>query len=167
MRASDALLMPDSDLMRKDHDADLRLFREATQGVSAKARLAEWEQRRSAGEHCYTHVQDDVLVSYGWMIERQAHSWLSNVQQGFEFPPNSAVVYDFYTDPDFRQSGYYQSGVAKAVHDAATVPGTEWIYVTVLAEDRVPRWWVERLGFTYVCSLYYKRTLWKTKKWQS
>jgi hypothetical protein len=167
MSARDAFLLPDSDLLRKDCDTDLRLFRRVVPGVFAEGLRAEWERRRAAGEHCYTRVEDDVLVSYGWMIERQLHSWLSCVQQGFEFPPNSAVVYDLYTDPKFRQSCYYQVGLAKSVRDAAAVPGTEWIYVTVLAGDRVPRWWVERLGFAYVCSLYYKRLLWKTKKWQS
>jgi hypothetical protein len=165
--AHDALLMPDTDLLRKDCVEDLKLYRSSAPGVSEDAMRESFLKRRSAGEHCYTRVEDGVLVSYGWMIERQKRSSLSEVQQEYEFPPNTAVIYDLYTDPRYRQSGFYQACFAKTLRDAATIPGTEWIYVTVLTSNRVPLWWVERLGFSLVCSIHYERKLWTSKKWQS
>ena len=133
MSASDALRLPDSDLLRKDCDADLRLFRSVVPGVFAEALPAEWEQRRAAREHCYTRVEDGVLVSYVWMIERQLHSWLSCVRQGFEFPPDSAVVYDLYTDPKFRQSCYYQSSAGHPLQSALTSITLTWSGLLVSA----------------------------------
>jgi hypothetical protein len=39
--------------------------------------------------------------------------------------------------------------------------------MTVRADDRVPRWWVERLGAHYCESYFYRRVLWREEKWRS
>lgn len=163
MTPAEALQLPNRGLARKDCIEDLRLV----STDAREAQIEEWQKRLRSGEHCYSFAKNDHLLSYGWMIERQAACYLPQVRMHFDFPSNSAVIYDFYTDPEHRQSNFYQMALIQALHDAANIPDTEWIYSAVLADDSTPRWWVERLGFTYECSLFYKRTLWRANKWRS
>lgn len=165
MTPAEALQLPNPALTRKDSLEDLQLV--SPPDKSREAQIEEWQKRLRSGEHCYTITRNGALVSYGWMIERQVRCYLPQVSQYFDFPPNSAVLYDFYIDLEHRRSNFYQASLIEALHDAANTPGTEWIYCAVLADDAVPRWWVERLGFTYLCSHFYKRVLWRTRKWRS
>ena len=54
-----------------------------------------------------------------------------------------------------------------AMQDAAQIPGTQWIYLSILASDTVPRWWVERLDMEYCGGASYKRILWWRKTCRS
>jgi hypothetical protein len=51
------------------------------------------------------------------------------------------------------------------LHEAAEVPGTEWIHVGVTRSNKVPYWWVNRLRLTHCESYFYRRIGWKEKKW--
>src|SRR5207302_510844 len=59
-----------------------------------------------AGNHVFTRVEDGRLVHYGWLIERQQKSFISEVGHNFYLPPDSAVLADFYTHPAARGKGF-------------------------------------------------------------
>jgi hypothetical protein len=136
-------------------------------GESREALLTLWRGRLDAGEHVYTRTENGCLAIYGWMIERQSSCFLTDVRQQMDMPEAPAVLYDFFTAPEFRNRDFYPQLLVHSVrHTAASVPGIRWIYMTVRADDRVPRWWVERLGAHYCESYFYRRVLWREEKWR-
>jgi hypothetical protein len=135
-------------------------------GESREALLTLWRDRLDAGEHVYTRIENGSLAIYGWMIERQSSCFLTDVRQRIEMPDAPAVTYDFFMAPEFRNRDFYPQLLMHSLrHTAAKVPGIQWVYMCVRADDTVPRWWVERLGAHYYESYFYRRVLWREEKW--
>ncbi len=109
--------------------------------------------RIDAGVHPYTIVRDGVLVHYGWLTERTKRSFITEVQHAYDYPPNSAVMWDFYTRPSHRGQGLYSQSLKQILDDASKIPGTDYIYVAVLADNVASRKAIERVGFEYHESL--------------
>jgi CelD/BcsL family acetyltransferase involved in cellulose biosynthesis/RimJ/RimL family protein N-acetyltransferase len=135
-----------------------------------------WQMRFSAflnrvlmglenGNHVYTRVEDGRLVHYGWLIERQQKSHLSEVGHDFYLPPESAVLADFYTHPAARGKGLYQHSLRQMVHDASLIAGTKHIFIGVLADNFPSRHVIEKVGFDYRFSFFSRTIGGKTKRW--
>src|SRR6185437_3871432 len=102
-----------------------------------------------SGVHSYSVVKDDQLVHYGWLTEKSAPSFITEVEHLYEYPPNSAVMWDFYTHPLYRGQGLYSETLRQILSDAAANPATEFIYIAVLADNVSSRKAIERVGFMY------------------
>jgi hypothetical protein len=150
---------------RMDCQKDIERY-VAQPGESRDAVLQDWRRRIARGEHVFTRVEDNSLATYGWLIERQRVCFLNDVGQNYEFPENTAVIYDFFTVPDYRNREFYGQLLMHSVRAAAGIAGTKWIYMAARADDTVPLWWVERLGTEYCGSLFYRRVLWSKTKWR-
>ena len=109
--------------------------------------------RIDAGVHPYTVVRDGVLVHYGWLTPRTKQSFITEVQHAYDYPPNSAVMWDFYTRPSHRGQGLYSQSLKQILDDASKIPCTEYIYIAVLADNIASRKAIERAGFQYHESL--------------
>lgn len=164
--ASEALEFEEQPLFHFDSLDDLRCYAPAPD-QSLPALLGSWEKRLGAGEHVYTRTEQGRLAAYGWLVERQQVCFLSEVRQQGTFPPDTAVIYDFFVAPEFRSRDFYPQLLMHSLrHAAGTISGTRWIYMAVRADDTVPLWWVERLGAQYCESYFYERTLWRENKWR-
>jgi len=119
------------------------------------------------GNHVYTRVEDGRLVHYGWLIERQQKSHLSEVGHDFYLPPESAVLADFYTHPAARGKGLYQHSLRQMVHDASVIPGTRHVFIGVLADNVPSRHVIEKVGFDYLFSFFARTAGGKTKRWST
>ena len=109
--------------------------------------------RIDAGVHPYTVVRDGVLVHYGWLTPRTKQSFITELQHAYDYPPNSAIMWDFYTRPSHRGQGLYSQSMKQILEDASKIPGTEYIYIAVLADNAASRKAIERVGFQYHESL--------------
>jgi len=163
---ADAAELPDSPDISRDRWEDLELFVPTEPRHEREAILEDWRQRRARGEHVYTKIEDGRLAAYGWVVERQKTMRLDWVKQAVDLPDGSAVIYDFYTLPEYRHRDFYQRLLMHAMQDAARMPGTQWIALSILGNDTVPRWWVERFGMEFTGSYFYRRVLWLSKKWR-
>jgi GNAT superfamily N-acetyltransferase len=162
----EAAELPASDDFARDRWEDLDLFAPTEPRHVREDVLEDWRQRRVRGEHVYTRIEDGRLAAYGWVVERQKTAPLTWVKQTVDLPDHAAVIYDFYTLPEYRHHDFYQRLLMHAMQDAARMPDIQWICLSILASDRVPRWWVERIGMQYCASHFYRRILWWTTKWQ-
>lgn len=121
-----------------------------------------------AEQHCYTLVENDCLVHYGWLGLRQQKARLSEVGQEFIFDePDNAVLYDFFTHPQARGRGFYQQALYQILHDVAELPDIKKIYIMVLADNAPSRHVIEKVGFTYESSLFRQKRLGKTLTWST
>lgn len=123
-------------------------------------------QQIEADQRCYTLVENDCLIHYGWLGFRQTKSRLSEVEQEFVYDePENAVLYDFFTHPQARGRGLYQQALYQILHDVAAVPGIKKIYIMVLADNGPSRHVIEKVGFKYQGSLFRQRRFGKTTNW--
>ena len=127
--------------------------------------LRQAEERLASGEHCYTYVENGVLVHYGWLADHRERTYMGEVHLSWTLPPGSAVVYDFYTHPRFRGRGMYASSLGRMIRDAAAIPGLGAVYICVLADNAPSRRVIERLGFVYDRSFYERRRLAGVRRW--
>jgi len=100
-------------------------------------------------------------------IERQKISNVFEVEQEFELPPDTAVLFDYYTHPNARGKGLYQQSLLQGLHDAANVPGTRKVFMGVMSDNTPSRHVVEKLGFQYEGSLFKMTKFGRSKKWQT
>lgn len=135
---------------RKDSLHDLLCYEPADRSERSKQSfLSDVMTRIESGVHSYTVVHDNQLVHYGWLTERSKQSFITEVQHPYQYPPNSAVMWDFYTQPASRGQGLYSQSLKQIMSDAAAGPGVDFIYIAVLADNIASRKAIERAGFIY------------------
>lgn len=164
----DVRRLPHPQMMAVDKLDALIAFEPMTEYQTRQEFLARALHQLEAGQHCYTFVENDCLIHYGWLGLRQQKARLSEVGQEFIYDePENAVLYDFFTHPQARGKGLYQQSLYQILHDAAAVPGIKQIYIMVLADNRPSRHVIEKVGFTYQCSLFRQKRFWKTTNWKT
>lgn len=158
--------LSDLRLMQRDNIEDLLAYKpvEAWQ-PPVSTFMREALERLSTGCHVYTRAENDTLLHYGWLIERQAKSYLSEVGQDFYPLADSALLFDYYSHPQARGKGLYRASLCQMLRDAAQIPGTKRIYISVLADNYASRHVIEKVGFIYEYSFYSQKKLWKTRRW--
>ncbi len=135
--------------------------------IARKEFLSVSLRRLGDGERVYTYVENGRLLNYGWLIERQEKSFISEVKQEFFFPPNSACLYDFYTSPNARCRGLYTMSLQKMLKDISCVTETEKVFIFVLADNFPSRHVIEKLGFIYQYSLFERVRFGRSLKWST
>lgn len=151
--------------LKKDYLPDLLKFEPAESWQTKEAFMAEALQRLERGEHVYTYASDECLLHYGWLIEQQQESFFTEVQQRFQYPEKSAVLYDFYTHPAARGRGFYQKNLKQMLGDVGKLKDVKHVYISVLSDNGPSRHVIEKLGFEYQCSLFHSSIFGSSKKW--
>lgn len=165
---SDIKRLPHPQLMTRDEVRALLAFTPMTDYQTHQGFLARALHQLEADQHCYTLVENDCLLHYGWLGLRQQRARLSEVGQEFIFDePDNAVLYDFFTHPQARGRGFYQQALYQILHDVAELPDIKKIYIMVLADNAPSRHVIEKVGFTYESSLFRQRRLGKTTTWST
>lgn len=157
LRASEISQEDGDPMIIRDSLSDLLCYEpaEASQASSQQFLLAAMK-RIEAGAHVYTHVQDGRLVHYGWLTPRESKSFITEVGYGYEYPPNTSVMWDFYTLPTCRGQGLYSRSLQRILSDVAANAGAEFVYIAVLANNWPSRRAIEKTGFKYHDSIVRK-----------
>ncbi len=164
----DAANVPDSSVPRMiccNSLEDLLRYQPAEGWQSRRRFLSTSLRRIENGLRVYTYAENDQLLHYGWLIERQEKSFVTEVRQEFNFPPNSACLFDFYTFPQARGRGLYTLSLRTMLQDAVCIPGTAKIFIAVLADNSSSRHVIEKVGFAYECSLFEQVWLGLARRW--
>ncbi len=158
--------LSDSQLMKRDHIPDLLVYQpmEAWQPPVNKFMKRALENLE-AGHHVYTHVEDGMLVQYGWLIEPQSQKSSAGDEQGLVLPPDSVLLTDFYTYS--QGQSLPRSSLYQMLRDAAGVPGAKQAFICVSAGNRGLRRVVEEANFTYQYSFFKKNVLGRMRSWST
>jgi CelD/BcsL family acetyltransferase involved in cellulose biosynthesis/peptidoglycan/xylan/chitin deacetylase (PgdA/CDA1 family)/GNAT superfamily N-acetyltransferase len=158
--AAEARKIPKEEFVKRDCLPDLLAFQPTEHRQTRHRFLPSALERLELGlHHVYTRTEGGRLVHYGWLAERQTQTHFPSVGADFTFPPNTAVLSDYYTIPEARGQGYYTRSLRQMLRDAAAIPGTEYIYLNVLADNWASRRVVEKVGFRHVFSIKRHRVL--------
>ncbi len=159
--------LPKFNLMKRDCIEDLLKY-EPVEGWQFT--VSEFHQvchkRFESGNHSYTLAENNKLLHYGWLVEKQEISNVYEVKQELKLPPNSSVLFDFFTHPESRGKGFYNNSMCQILHDTIQNNETKQVYICVLADNLTSRSVIEKLGFNYQGSLFHETKFAKVKKWQ-
>lgn len=160
--------LPRPSAMKRDDIDDILAYQpaEAWQLVVG-AFMREALARLQEGCHIYTHVRDGKLLHYGWLIERQEKSTLTEVGQDYYPPPDAALLFDYYSRPEARGKGLYRASLCQMLHDAALIPGTRRVLIAVLADNGPSRHTIEKIGFSYLYSFFKKTGFGRIERWST
>jgi len=153
--------------MSRDCVDDLLAFEPSEIWQSHSGFLAESLRRLERGDHIYTLVENGRLVHFGWLSQCQQKATFPEVGQEIWFPPGTAVLYDFYTDPGARGRGLYRASLSQMLQDAAAGLGRQLIFIAVEADNHPSRHVIEKLGFSYAFSLFRTIKLGRLKRWST
>lgn len=123
-------------------------------------------KRFEEGNFSYTFADEQKLLHYGWLVDNQEVSSVYEVEQQMKLPPNSSVLYDFFTHPEARRKGFYKKALCQILHEIAEKGKAKQVFISVLADNTASRSVIEKIGFTYQGSLFKETKIGKIKKWQ-
>lgn len=164
LRSSD--FAPSGGQMKINQLSDLIKFEPSESWQTKEMFMAESLQRLERGEQVYTYASNERLFHFGWLVGQQHEAYFTEVQQRFQYPEGTAVLYDFYTNPDARGQGLYQKTLSQMLSDVSKLDGVRQVYISVRADNKPSRHVIEKLGFEYQSSLFHLRVLGISKKWR-
>jgi hypothetical protein len=85
-------------LFRKDMLEDFLCYAGSFRWISRQHLMRSAIERIRRGSHCYTVVEDGVLIHYAWLHPGVEEMDLSEVEYRYPIPPKGAVLYDDRTD---------------------------------------------------------------------
>jgi hypothetical protein len=94
---SDPGAKPDP-IFRKDMLEDFLCYAGSFRWISRQHLMQSAIERMRRGSHCYTVVEDGVLIHYAWLHVGVREMDLSEVGYTYPLPPGGAVLYDDRTD---------------------------------------------------------------------
>ncbi len=140
--------------VRKDSPEDLLCYTPCENWQPSKAEFLHSALARiERGSHVFTRVEDGVLVHFGWSTERAKDAYITEVQHSYTYPDDSAVLWDFYSHPDYRGRGFFSKSLRCILNDLTVSSGTKWAYIFVLADNVPSRSVIEKAGFEYQQSM--------------
>jgi len=138
---------------------DLLAFRATDPLFGRRDLLLEAMKRFSVGETLYSICREGRLAHYGWLFRGARKHRLQGVNATFDSPPDSAVLYGFFTDPEHRGRGLYQRTLRQILRDLA-LDGVRTAYIGVLKDNLSSRRAIEAAGFTLSRVYRRRRVLW-------
>ena len=134
---------------------DLAHFEQTERWLPRDTFIAEARRRIDAeGMRLYTAILGDRLVHWGWLVPRQQRSWFPYVQQHYDYPDGTAVLFNAYTHPAARGTGLHTRSMMRRVADGAAQPGARWVYTAIESHNRASRAVAARCGFKCVDVLF-------------
>lgn len=154
-------------LMSKDCLEELLVFQQTPSGQTRSDFMFQSLKRIENGGHIYTYIEDGKLLFYAWLMEQQKKLFFPEVEQEFQFPPNSVLLFDYSTHPQVQKRSLDQPALSQMLHDAIALPDTKQVYIAVPSDNKHLRHTIEDIGFTYESSLFKTSTFDKIKQWPS
>lgn len=145
-------------------EGDIFCFQQTERWLNRDSFIAEARRRISNAIRIYTITNNDIILHYGWLVSHQERDWFPYIQQYFDFPLKTAVLFNFYTHPTARGRGLYQRAMARMAHDAARIENAEHVFIAVESHNRSSRHAVEKVGFQSVAIPYLRQHFGRTTR---
>jgi CelD/BcsL family acetyltransferase involved in cellulose biosynthesis/predicted acetyltransferase len=149
---------PDGLRFRVDALDDFECFHGADRWMSRERLLANARARLAAGEHCWTVVEDGVLVHYAWLQLGRDSVHVTEVDAVFRSAAPMAVLYDAHTDQRARGRGLHRMSLRHRI-DAARAAGATRVISGALETNIASRRNLESVGFAVEQRLVRRRVL--------
>jgi CelD/BcsL family acetyltransferase involved in cellulose biosynthesis len=151
-------------VFRKDMLEDFLGYAGSFRWISRQHLMQSAIERLRRGSHCYTVVEDGVLIYYGWLhvgIQEMDLTELGDYK--YRFPPSAAVLYDDRTDVAAaravmrrtrgagareRRGGLHKRAMLHRFHEGFAM-GADYALASILVSNTLPSNNVANLGIPY------------------
>ncbi|MGB7542695.1 MAG: GNAT family N-acetyltransferase, partial [Burkholderiales bacterium] len=157
-KSEPAEVVRDSEIFAQRYE-DLLLYEECNPWLDRRQLLSAALKRFSSGETLYSASRDGKLLHYGWVAPGGQSHFLQGVNATFKSPSDSAVLYDFFTHPEYRRQGLYQRNLRQILRDLGGA-GVRKAFIGVLEGNEGSRRAIENVGFALYRSFRRRRILW-------
>jgi CelD/BcsL family acetyltransferase involved in cellulose biosynthesis/GNAT superfamily N-acetyltransferase len=147
-------------VLRKDELSDFLRYSGSNRWLSHNRLMAAAVRRIDQRQHCFTAIEDGILVHYGWLQLNRQTIEITEVGMKIDLPPSTAVLYDFYTEPSARGRGLYRRALRHIVADAFAA-GADRAFIGAMEGNRPSRKGIESAGFKPYLRLTHRRLLWR------
>lgn len=152
-------------LVRNNALDDLLRHQPAGGFPSSRQFLSTVLYRIESGARIYSCSEDNRLLSFGWLVERQEKFLVSEVGQELVLPPNSACLFDFFASPQAQQRELLTPIVWAMLRDVAGMSGVSRTFIVASADDTPLRQAIEEVGFAYECSMFEEVVFGRSTRW--
>ena len=159
----DLTVAPNTEDINKQKLSDLLLYTGSNQYRTKSELISQALERILEGETLYTISRNGLLANYQWMSKGGKTHRLTDVDMEFKSPPGSAIIYDAFTDPQFRRQGLSSRGLKKIIFDCVN-DGVQEIYIGHTYKNFASKALIEKEGFKVFRIFIKKRFLWFVKK---
>jgi len=146
MSREDSAGVTPGETMNVNSFEDLEKFDQSVSWITRDAFLAEARDRIANGQEVFTEAADDYLAHYGWLVPRQEKGYFPLVEQHYEYPPGSAVMYNGFCHPRARGRGLHQKSLGARAKAAFADPETNYLYAAIEIDNWASRHCSEKLG---------------------
>lgn len=150
----EAMNLPTIDNIEVNQTIDFLKFKPTESWQTRQNFFSTCLGRFKNGNCGYSYSDDEFLLHSGWLAPLQDKSYFTEVSKEYIYPEPGAVLFDFYTHPKARGQGLYQKSLTRMLKDATHIPGINYIYISVLADNSPSRHVIEKVGFQYLDSVY-------------
>jgi len=98
------------------------------------------------------------------MLEKQENCPITE-GPAFTLPPNSALLLDFYTHPNYRELGLYRKSLRHMFFDALA-SDIRQIYIFVPKNETTAGCVIENAGFAYEKRFFERNRFGKVSRWE-
>lgn len=101
-----------------NHYWDLMLFNDLNESLCKTKLISNALKRFNTEDLLYTIVINGELAQYGWLANARQSRFDLDGNIILDFPDNSVVLYDLFTDRNYRNLGLFESMVKKMIVDS-------------------------------------------------
>jgi CelD/BcsL family acetyltransferase involved in cellulose biosynthesis len=148
-----------------DRPEDLLLYTGSNRWCPRQALMATALERLREGEHCYTVVEDGVLLHYGWINPSARELHVTEVDRRIPLPEGSALVYDGYTEPGARGRGLHTRSLQYRVAECFRL-GARSVTTSALESNPVSVRNIQRVFGRPVGRVVQVRRLGRVRSWE-
>lgn len=144
--------------VHKQSYSDLLKYSGSIPWLDKRSLLSQAQRRFDSNEVLYSIIIDNTLAHWGWFAPGGRTHIFTDTQMKFESQMNSAVLYDFYTEPHFRKRGLYRACMTAMIEDARSL-GITTVYISVSHDNIASKSAIESVGFSPIKTFIHKRVL--------
>lgn len=143
--------------------ADLLLYTNTTKGLEKKRFFSNALKRFERENVLYSHVDQNLLSHYCWVIQKSGKQLLTEVEMEFITPENSVYIDDYFTQTDFEGNELLSKSLSKIFRKSKT-DNIHEIFIKVPPDDIDTQQLIKSIGFSLFRTYEKKRILWWANK---
>jgi len=150
--------------IHRDEYGDLLKWEGASSEVASliASLVKELPELRRNGRTLHTILIADRLAGWGFSYWPREPAFITETQTTFEFEPESVMLYDFETIPEFRGRKLYQTLLSNILRERFA-EGAQRAYISCVETNHASRRAIERVGFRLVAVHELRRLLWRRR----
>lgn len=139
--------------------SDLLLYNDSRQDLKKSELLSVALKRFATKDLLFSLILNDTLVQYGWMTSEGGNHRFTNFDIKLDYPENSCLLYDFFTEPGFSKPELFKKILEKMLIECVS-NGVSDVFTWITEDSVTDRIITETAGFRIYRIFIVTKTPW-------